>query len=92
VLAQNSPGGTIEPAGSPVQITVSLGLTTVPKVVGDLAAAAEQAIRSAGLTVVTLPLINNCVDPGKVQSENPPGGAQVSPGSQVDIQITACTR
>ena len=92
VLAQNSPGGTIEPTGSPVQITVSLGQTTVPKVVGDLAAAAEQAIRSAGLTVVTLPPINNCVDPGKVQSENPPGGAQVSPGSQVDIQITACTR
>lgn len=28
VLAQNSPGGTIEPAGSPVQITVSLGRTT----------------------------------------------------------------
>jgi hypothetical protein len=25
VLAQNSPGGTIEPAGSPVQITISLG-------------------------------------------------------------------
>jgi beta-lactam-binding protein with PASTA domain len=24
VLAQNSPGGTIEPTGSPVQITVSL--------------------------------------------------------------------
>ena len=92
VLAQNSPGGTIEPTGSPVQITVSLGQTTVPKVVGDLAAAGVQAIRSAGLTVVTLPPINNCVDPGKVQSENPPGGAQVSPGSQVDIQITACTR
>jgi PASTA domain len=31
VLAQNSPGGTIEPAGSPVQITVSLGQTTAQK-------------------------------------------------------------
>jgi beta-lactam-binding protein with PASTA domain len=27
VLAQNSPGGTVEPAHSPVQITVSLGQT-----------------------------------------------------------------
>jgi len=92
VLAQNSPGGTIEPTGSPVQITVSLGQTTVPDVVGDLAAAAVQAIKSAGLTVVTLPPTNNCADPGKVQSENPPGGAHVAPGSQVNIQVTACTR
>jgi hypothetical protein len=29
VLSQNSPGGTIEPAGSPVQITVSLGLDVI---------------------------------------------------------------
>jgi hypothetical protein len=52
VLSQNSPGGTIEPAGSPVQITVSLGQATVPDVIGDLPAA------SAGLVAwsVTLPL------------------------------------
>lgn len=94
VLAQNSPGGTVEPVGSQVQITVSYGQTTVPDVLGDLATVAEQAIRSAGLTPVTSTIIN-CVDQralGKVQSQNPGGGAQVSPGAQVNIQIIACNR
>jgi hypothetical protein len=53
------------------------------------------AISKAGLTAVTLPPNNNCADPrtvGMVQSQNPPGGAQAAPGSQVDIRITACTR
>ena len=49
VLSQNAPGGTIEPAGSPVQITVSFGQATVPDVIGVAldgggeAALAEQA-------------------------------------------------
>jgi hypothetical protein len=92
VLAENSPGGTIEPAGSPVQITVSLGQATVPNVIGDLPAAAVQAIKKAGLTAVTLPPISNCADPGTVQYQDPAGGAQVPAGSQVDIRVTACTR
>lgn len=95
VLAQNSPGGTVEPVGSPVQITVSYGQTTVPKVLGDLMAAAIQTIRSAGLTPVTLAPINNCADTsaqGKVQYQSPPQGAQVSPGAQVKIQTISCNR
>ena len=95
VLAQDSPAGTIEPTGSPVQLTVSLGQVTVPDVLGDRWAAAVQAISEAGLTAVTLKPINNCVDPrtlGTVQSQNPAGGAQAAPGSHVDIQISACTR
>jgi hypothetical protein len=95
VLAQNSPGRTVEPVGSPVQITVSAGQTTVPDVLGDLMAAAEQSIRSAGLTPVTLAPINNCADEsaqGKVQYQSPLHGAQVSPGAQVEIQTTYCNR
>jgi beta-lactam-binding protein with PASTA domain len=94
VLAQNSPGGTVEPVGSQVQITVSYGQTTVPDVVGDPAAEAEYAIKNAGLTFTTSTIIN-CVDQralGTVQSQNPAGGAQVSPGASVNIQITACNR
>jgi hypothetical protein len=92
VLGQNSPAGTTEPAGSPVQLTVSLGHATVPDVIGDRPAAAVQAIKNAGLTAHTLPPISNCADPGTVQYQDPAGGAQVPPGSQVDIRITACTR
>jgi PASTA domain len=92
VLAENSPAGTIEPAGSPVQLTVSLGHATVPNVVGDPVVKAEAAIRSAGLVPKVNSSVSNCVHPGIVQGQNPGGGTQVPPGSQVDIRITACTR
>jgi hypothetical protein len=92
VLGQNSPAGTVEPVGSPVQLTVSLGHATVPDVIGDRPAAAVQAIKNAGLTAVTLKPISSCADPGTVQYQDPAGGAQVPPGSQVDIRVAACTR
>ena len=92
VLDQNSPAGTIEPAGSPVQLTVSVGYATVPNVVGDPVAKAEAAIRSAGLMPTINSSVSNCVHPGIVLGQNPPGGSQVAPGSQVGIGITACTR
>jgi hypothetical protein len=36
--------------------------------------------------------VSNCLHPGIWQGQNPGGGTQVAPGSQVDIGITACTR
>ena len=97
VVGQNSPAGTIEPAGSPVQLTVSLGQATVPDVLGEQPAAAVQAIREAGLTAVTLAPINKCVNSGttrsfRVQFQDPAGGAQVALGSQVDIRVVGCLR
>jgi PASTA domain len=97
VVGQNSPAGTIEPAGSPVQLTVSLGQATVPDVLGEQPAAAVQAIREAGLTAVTLAPINKCVSSGttrlfRVQFQDPAGGAQVALGSQVDIRVAGCLR
>jgi PASTA domain len=92
VLAENSPAGTIEPAGSPVQLTVSLGYATVPNVVGDPVPKAEAAIRNAGLKPTINSSVSNCVHPGIVLGQTPPGGTQVAPGSQVGIGITACTR
>jgi PASTA domain len=95
VLAENSPAGTIEPSGSPVQLTLSLGQVTVPDVIGDRPAAAVQAIKNAGLTAHTLLPINDCADPGivgTVQYQSPGGGAPAPPGSQVDIRVIACTR
>jgi beta-lactam-binding protein with PASTA domain len=95
VLGQNSPAGTIEPDGSPVQLTVSLGDATVPDVIGDRPAIAVEAIKNAGLTAITLPPISSCADPGTVgtvQWQDPAHGAQVPAGSQVDIRVIACTR
>jgi hypothetical protein len=95
VLSQNSPAGTIEPAGSPVQITVSLGQATVPDVIGDRPAAAYDAISKAGLTPITLTPINSCADPstlGTVQYQDPSGGTQAPLNSQVGIRVTVCTR
>jgi PASTA domain len=90
VLAQSPPGGTVDSVGSMVEITVSLGEVAVPDVLGDESAAAVQAIKAAGLTAVTLPPVNSCTDPGTVQSQSPPGGTLVAPGSQVDIQVSDC--
>jgi PASTA domain len=95
VLDQNSPAGTIEPSGSPVELTVSLGQATVPDVIGDRPAVAVQAIKSVGLTAITLPPIISCSDPeteGTVQWQDPARSAQVPLGSQVDIRVVACTR
>jgi hypothetical protein len=92
VLDENSPAGTIEPAGSPVQLTLSAGYSTVPNVVGDQVVKAESAIRSAGLTPKVTKSVPDCVHSGIVQGQNPGGGAEVVPGSLVDLTTTVCTR
>jgi len=92
VLDENSPAGTIEPVGSFVELTLSAGYATVPNVVGDPVAKAEAAIRSAGLMPTINSTVSNCVHPGIVLGQTPPGSTQVAPGSQVGIGITVCTR
>jgi hypothetical protein len=92
VISQNSPGGTIEPAGSPVQITISLGQATVPDVLSYDQASAEQAIQDAGLTYDTPGHVNNCIDPGTVQTQNPAAYAQVPiVGTTMHIDVSTCT-
>lgn len=91
VFAQNAPGSTVEPTGSPVDLTVSLGAATVPEVVGDSQAGAKNKILAAGLTLGTVTFTNTCVDPGTVSSQNPADGTTVTPGSAVSIQVTTCT-
>ena len=49
VIAQNSPAGTIEPAGSPVNLTISLGAVTVPDLEGDTTAQATRELTAVGL-------------------------------------------
>jgi PASTA domain len=91
VFAENSPGGTVEPTGSQVQISVSLGEAWVPNVLSYDQSSAMDAITAAGLTVGNVSHINNCVDPGTVQIQNPNGGVTVTPGTPVNIEVSTCT-
>jgi hypothetical protein len=89
VFEQNSPRDTVEPTGSSVQITVSLGQATVPNVRYMDEASAENAIVNAGLTV-SASNQNDCVSPGDVVMQNPSGGTAVLPGTTVSIIVSRC--
>jgi hypothetical protein len=91
VVAENSPGGTIEPAGSEVDLTVSAGQATVPNLISSDESSAVRGIRAAGLVVGQVSSVNNCLDPGLVQVQNPRGGALVVPGSSVSITVATCS-
>jgi hypothetical protein len=91
VISQNSPGETVEPAHSPVDLVVSRGAVTVPNVLSLTKSQAVAAIHAAGLVVGTVSSLNNCVDPGTVQSQNPTGASVVAPGSAVNLTVSACT-
>src|SRR5256885_11861475 len=49
LFRSNSPAGTIEPTGSPVDLTISLGAVPVPDLEGDTAAQAISELHAAGL-------------------------------------------
>ena len=65
--------------------------TTVPNVLGDTGKNAAAKIHLAGLTVGDISQVNNCVDPGTVQVQNPKGGTTVAQGSTVQFTISTCT-
>ena len=89
VIAQNASAGTVEPVNSRVDLTVSLGLLTVPNVVGWDAVAAENLIRSLGLAVAASST-NNCIDPNTVQTQEPAAGSIVAPGLTVHLSVSTC--
>jgi beta-lactam-binding protein with PASTA domain len=90
VFEENSPGGTVEPTGSQVQLSVSLGQATVPNVLSYDESSARRAINAAGLTVGTVSQVNNCVDPGTVQTQSLSGGTVVLPGTVLSIAVSTC--
>lgn len=91
VLDQNSPSGTVEPTGSPVRITVSLGQVTVPYVLYEDLYSAEQEISNAGLAVGNVSYTNNCVDPGTVQVQDPSSGVREPLGTPVNVEVSTCS-
>jgi hypothetical protein len=90
VIAQNSPPGTIEPAGSPVDLTISLGAVTVPDLKGDTATQAISELTAVGLAT-HIEHRAQCADPGLVIDQTPSAGTSVAPGSTVTITIASGT-
>jgi beta-lactam-binding protein with PASTA domain len=91
VISQNPAGGASIPAGSTVDIEVSLGVepVTVPNVVGMAQAAAEAAITSASLVVGNVTTAYSPTVPaGDVISQNPAGGSSAAPGTSVDLVVS----
>ena len=86
VIAENSPAGTIEPTGSPVDLTISLGAVTVPDLESLTAGQAISALHAVGL-VSHIEYRAQCVDPGQVIDQTPTAGTSVAPGSTVTITI-----
>jgi serine/threonine-protein kinase len=90
VIAQNSPPGTIEPAGSPVDLTISLGAVTVPDLTGDTAIQAISELTAVGLAT-HIEHRAQCADLGLVIDQTPSAGTSVAPGSTVTITIASGT-
>jgi hypothetical protein len=86
VIAENAPAYTVEPTGSAVNLTLSLGSVTVPDVEDDTQIAAVQALSTAGLTP-TVALQQACIYPGHVVSQEPAAGTQVPVGATARITV-----
>ena len=91
VIDQNSPAGTVEPTGSPVNLTISLGpAVTVPDLGGDTAAQATRELTAVGL-FTRIQQTARCIAPGQVIGQTPSAGTSVAPGSTVTITIDSGT-
>ena len=90
VISQNPDGGTAVPAGSSVDLVVSLGQPVVPNVVAVTEADANSVITAIdNLTVGTVTYqYNGAVAAGFVISQNPGSGVTVSIGSTVDLVVS----
>jgi hypothetical protein len=91
VIGQTAAGGTVEPAQSPVNLTVSLGDVDVPYVLASSEADATDEISRLGLipNVTRRPV---CLDPGNVIEQSPPSGVHVVPGTTVHLTVDSATR
>jgi PASTA domain len=84
VIAQYPSAGVVELPGSGVNLTLSNGSVTVPKVIKLKDTEAAQNIIAVGL-VPNETLKPGCEDPHIVQTQNPVGGSDATPGSTVSF-------
>ncbi|MBN1508752.1 MAG: PASTA domain-containing protein [Sedimentisphaerales bacterium] len=95
VVSQEPAAGSQALYGSAIELTISTGPATspkiaVPNVVGMTQAAAQSTITSAGLVVGTVSSApSDTATPGEVLSQNPTAGTFVPQGSAVDLVVCA---
>ena len=74
-------------AGSPVAVTVSSGLVTVPTLVGLSEAQARSDLAQAGFDAQVVEQEDALASPGVVLAQSPQPGSQLSRGSIVTITV-----
>jgi hypothetical protein len=88
VTAQDPSAPTIEFPGSGVNLTLSTGSVTVPKLTTLAQNTAIHEIAAVGL--VAKPILQpGCKDPGIVLGQSPAAGSGVAPGSTVSITVNS---
>ncbi|MFE8939739.1 Stk1 family PASTA domain-containing Ser/Thr kinase [Streptomyces sp. NPDC000963] len=88
VLRQNPGGGTKAEKNTEVTITIAKKkLSTVPPVVGNQLAQAEQQLKALGF-VVTTEEVDSDKPKGEVLEQSPEGNASVAGGSEVKLKVS----
>ena len=92
VISQTPTAGSNAPPGSTVALVVSMGPAvpaTVPNVVGQPRADAEQALVAAQFVVGSISELNDATVPlGNVISQTPAGGSSALTGSSIDLVVS----
>ncbi|MFN0111959.1 MAG: PASTA domain-containing protein [Blastocatellia bacterium] len=88
VLSQSPPAGTAVNIGSPVNLVIAVSQTVaVPALRNKAQSEAEQMIISARLIVGSVTKRESPLTAGTVLDQNPPAGANVNVGSQVNFVV-----
>lgn len=87
VLSQDPSAGSTVKAGSRVNVVVSNGLVTVPRVVGESQAQAVSTLQQAGFNVSVVEQQNGSVSPGTVLAQAPTQGNKARKGTSVTITV-----
>ncbi|MEP7022814.1 MAG: Stk1 family PASTA domain-containing Ser/Thr kinase [Actinomycetota bacterium] len=88
VIKQTPPGGSSAKPGTSVSLVLSGGGVTVPPVIGQTTAAAEQTLSSANLTfIVRMVPAAAGEQPGTVVGQNPVASTVVPPQTQVTLSV-----
>ena len=89
VLHQDPPADAVVDTGTEVSLTVSKPLRrdTVPEVRGQWRATAESTLAARHFTLTITDTASDRADSGRVVDQDPPGGTEVTPGSEVELQV-----
>jgi serine/threonine-protein kinase len=91
VISTSPAAGAKTAIGNPVTLNVSSGpaSVSVPSLIGLSQSAAYTALAKQGLNVGSVNAVSSSATAGTVTDQNPGAGAPVTPGSSVNLQVSA---